>query len=346
VHEGSERSFLFGTAIRVASDHRKQSARRRETHDDAALDAEATSTPTAEELLDQRRARALLDGVLDHMPDDLRSVFVLAELEGMTMSEMADLLAIPTGTVASRLRRARALFEEHLKRKYEHLLGRARAAHGRGWQPDVELCGAEHLEHALAAGRGAVLWVTAFCGPLVPKIALARGGFRVAHLSMPFHGGFSRSRAAVHVLNPWTRRAEDKHLAERVVIPLDGTLGYMRRLREILVANGCVSIAGEHCGRQNVTVPFLDGKEAFATGAWSLARSTGAALLTVRAHRPAPGVYRVVIDPPVAIDPGLARTDGARVVIGELAARLEGSVRAYPADWERWSTIDPAAEPR
>ena len=241
-------------------------------------------------------------------------------------------------------REPRALFVEHLKRKYEHLLGRACDTHRRGWDPEIELRGAEHLQRALAAGRGAVLWVTAFCGPLVPKIALARGGFSVAHLSMPLHGGFSHSCLAVHVLNPWTRLSEDKHLAERVVIPLDGKLGYMRRLREILLANGCVSIAGEHRGRQNVTVPFLDGEQAFATGAWSLARSTGAALLMVQAHRVAPGVYRVVIEPPVAVEPGLSRTASARAVIGELAARLGAWVRAHPADWERWSTIDPAVD--
>ena len=240
----------------------------------------------------------------------------------------------------------RALYVEHLKRKYVHLLGRARDVHARGWQPEIELCGAEHLEQALAGGRGAVLWVTAFCGPLVPKIALARRGFRIAHLSMPVHGGFSVSRAAVYVLNPWTRRSEDKHLAERVVIPLDGTLGYMRRLREILLASGCVSIAGEHRGRQNVTVPFLGETETFATGAWSLARSTGAALLTVHAYSLTPGAYRVVIGPPVAIEPNLTRRDEARAVIGELAARLERSVRAHPADWERWSTIDPVADPQ
>ena len=237
----------------------------------------------------------------------------------------------------------RALFVEHLKRKYEHLLGRARDTHRRGWHPEIEIDGVEHLRRALAAGRGAVLWVTAFCGPLLWKIALARAGFRVAHLSMPFHGGFSYSRLALGVLNPWTRRSEDKHLAERVVIPLDGKLGHLARLREILLANGCVSIAGEHRGKRSVTAPLLGREEAFAIGAWSLARSTGAALLMVRARRVAPGGYRVVIDP-VTIEPGLSPAESAATVVGEFAARLDAWLREHPADWERWSTIDPAAD--
>jgi RNA polymerase sigma-70 factor, ECF subfamily len=114
VPQENERSFLFGTAIRVASDYRKQSARRREVGDDEALAAEPSASPGAEELVDQRRAREMLDQVLDAMPDELRTVLVLAEIEGLTMSETADLLAIPSGTVASRLRRARGVFEEHV----------------------------------------------------------------------------------------------------------------------------------------------------------------------------------------------------------------------------------------
>jgi lauroyl/myristoyl acyltransferase len=237
----------------------------------------------------------------------------------------------------------RALFVEHLKRKYEHLLGRARDTHRRGWHPEIELLGAEHLRGALAAGRGAVLWVTAFCGPIVPKIALARAGFSVAHLSTPLHGGFSYSRLTLRVLNPWTRRSEDKHLAERVVIPLDGKLGHLKRLREILLANGVVSITGEGGSGRSVTVPFLGGERAFATGACYLTRATGAALLMVKAHRVGPGAYRVLIEP-VPAEPGLAPAASARAVLGDLATRLDAWVRAHPADWVRWSTIDPGAE--
>ncbi len=238
---------------------------------------------------------------------------------------------------------AHALFAEHRRRKYEHLLGRARDTLRCGWQPGVELRGLEHLDAALAAGRGAILWTMSFCGPLLPKLALARAGVRITHLSMSFHGGFSPSWAAVRILNPWTRRAEDKHLAERVVIPLDRGLGYVRRLRAVLLGNGVLSIAGEHRGPRNVRLPFLGEETEFATGAWSLARATGAALLTVSANRPRPGAYEVAIGAPVAIPPG--RAGSAELVIGELVRRLEHAVRAHPADWERWSTIDPAEKP-
>jgi RNA polymerase sigma-70 factor, ECF subfamily len=50
--------------------------------------------------------------VLDAMPIELRAVFVLFELEGMTSPEIAAISGLPPGTVASRLRRARERFRE------------------------------------------------------------------------------------------------------------------------------------------------------------------------------------------------------------------------------------------
>jgi RNA polymerase sigma-70 factor (ECF subfamily) len=110
-----ERSFLFGTAMRVASDVRRSAAYRREVaHADAGLDIPDASSP--DELVDQRRARAMLDQVLDAMDIELRTVFVLFELEEMTTAEIASLVGIPHGTVASRLRRAREEFEAKIAR--------------------------------------------------------------------------------------------------------------------------------------------------------------------------------------------------------------------------------------
>lgn len=111
VRVGAERAFLVATATRVAADFRKMQARRREDFDADALGARVSLAPGADELLDRERARLLLDQVLEAMPDELRTVFVFFEFEDMTSGEIAELLELPLGTVASRLRRARETFE-------------------------------------------------------------------------------------------------------------------------------------------------------------------------------------------------------------------------------------------
>jgi RNA polymerase sigma-70 factor (ECF subfamily) len=112
---GRERSFLYGTALRVASDARRAAARRRESGSQP-LELVPASSPDPEELLAEKQARAMLDEILQQMDLDLRAVFVLFELEGMTTVEIAACIEVPVGTVASRLARARKEFSARVKR--------------------------------------------------------------------------------------------------------------------------------------------------------------------------------------------------------------------------------------
>ena len=109
---GRERTFLYGTAVRVAANARRARRRQREVPGEA--DACVSAGPLPDELSDLGRARDLLDEVLDRMPLQLRTVLVLAEVEQLEVSEIATLEGIKLGTAASRLRRARAMFREHL----------------------------------------------------------------------------------------------------------------------------------------------------------------------------------------------------------------------------------------
>ena len=109
IDQGSERAFLFSTALRVASDARRSRARRREVQDEDDLQR-CDPGPSPDEIADQRKARIMLEQVLSALPIDLRAVFVLFELEEMSTTDIATLLDIPIGTVASRLRRAREEF--------------------------------------------------------------------------------------------------------------------------------------------------------------------------------------------------------------------------------------------
>ncbi|WP_437902819.1 sigma-70 family RNA polymerase sigma factor [Sorangium sp. So ce327] len=119
-----ERSFLFGTALGVAANARRAGARRRELCDDGAMAAAADDAPNPEQLIEMKQARALLDDVLDAMEEDLRVVFVLFELEGVPTEEIAAMLGLAKGTVASRLRRAREDFRAIARRVQARALHR------------------------------------------------------------------------------------------------------------------------------------------------------------------------------------------------------------------------------
>jgi RNA polymerase sigma-70 factor (ECF subfamily) len=123
--DGSEKSFLMSTAYRIARATRRAHARRAEVSDEV-LELSEHDAPAPDSILEQKRARELLDEILNAMPIDLRAVFVLYELEALTMAEIADSLELAPGTVASRLRRARADFDARVARVDKRL------AHRRG----------------------------------------------------------------------------------------------------------------------------------------------------------------------------------------------------------------------
>jgi len=145
IETARERSFLFGVAMNVAAHVRRGLARRREVESESlahlgprgdGANEVADPTPLADDQLDRHRARALLDSVLDAMSVDLRTVFVLFEMEEMTMAEIADTLGCPQGTVASRLRRARDEFHKHAQRVRADMERRRRRTFAEACSPD------------------------------------------------------------------------------------------------------------------------------------------------------------------------------------------------------------------
>jgi RNA polymerase sigma-70 factor (ECF subfamily) len=115
VAEGTERAFLFRTALHVAGDAVRTRARSREAANDA-IDAMPDAAPTPEDTVARRRAVASLQEILQGMDEGERAVFVLFELEGLLVREIAEIVELPEGTVASRLRRAREYFHGAVKR--------------------------------------------------------------------------------------------------------------------------------------------------------------------------------------------------------------------------------------
>lgn len=106
----SERGYLFQTCVFVSAHARRTAQRRREVMDEDRVHAEVDRAARPDETAEANETRARLQDILDRMPEELRVVFLLYELERFTMAEISESLSIPPGTVASRLRRAREDF--------------------------------------------------------------------------------------------------------------------------------------------------------------------------------------------------------------------------------------------
>jgi RNA polymerase sigma factor (sigma-70 family) len=108
------RGWLYGVAVRTARGARAVSARRRLREVNVSSVPECTDQ--AQELPDTDVLR-LLDEEVGALPDHLRVVVVLCELEGVSRNEVARRLHIPEGTLSSRLAKARKLLARRLLKR-------------------------------------------------------------------------------------------------------------------------------------------------------------------------------------------------------------------------------------
>lgn len=113
-------ALVFTVARSCALDHlRRQRVRRR--HLRPVTDRDEDTAPAR---ADSRPDRALENRQLDHdlrialeaLPEDQRSAFHLSEIEGLTYAEIADVLGVSSGTIASRKHHAVRKLREHLER--------------------------------------------------------------------------------------------------------------------------------------------------------------------------------------------------------------------------------------
>jgi RNA polymerase sigma-70 factor (ECF subfamily) len=116
----SAKTWLYGIVRRVVSDHRRTLRRRPALASAEAraadVDAVACEEQGPEAFAEQAERVRLLHRLLAELDDDKREVFILAELEGLTLAEIGEALDVNANTIASRLRAARREFEAALDR--------------------------------------------------------------------------------------------------------------------------------------------------------------------------------------------------------------------------------------
>lgn len=116
----SIRTWLFAIVIRVVRDYRR-AYRRKDLPVHAAggptdPDEVAASENNPQEVAAKHEAARLMHELLDRLDDEKREVFVLSELEQMSVPEIAEAVGINLNTAYSRLRAARQEFEQGVAR--------------------------------------------------------------------------------------------------------------------------------------------------------------------------------------------------------------------------------------
>lgn len=81
------------------------------------LDVPDWSSQPLQELLDSE-TRGVMEQGVEKLPEDLRTVFVLRDVEGLSNAEVAEILNLTVAAVKSRLHRARIVLRDRLNRYF------------------------------------------------------------------------------------------------------------------------------------------------------------------------------------------------------------------------------------
>jgi RNA polymerase sigma-70 factor (ECF subfamily) len=107
------RPWLFGFAMRVASEHRRLARHKREVREEREL---ADAAPGADDELALAQRRRVVARALESVDLDKRAVLILHELDDVAAPEIARSLGLPEGTVYSRLKAGRAQLAAAIRR--------------------------------------------------------------------------------------------------------------------------------------------------------------------------------------------------------------------------------------
>lgn len=117
---GNLKSYLISVAIRIWKNRKRKYAWRKRIADTQVFTEEQGmelegETPTPEEQIISREESRLVRDAVDRLPDKIKIPVLLYYMEELSVSQIADLLKIPEGTVKSRLYQARKKLEKELE---------------------------------------------------------------------------------------------------------------------------------------------------------------------------------------------------------------------------------------
>lgn len=210
----------------------------------------------------------------------------------------------------------------------------------------VEIHGLEHLEAALAAGKGAILCSAHFGSHASGLSVLQASGFPVTHIGRWDHNykyPFRRYTAGLSTVKRWfwnTVYAKPvlRYRQRPNIEPWPGRPQVAMQAAAALRANEVVSISIDAAPLESerpraIDVPFLDGQAKLLPGVVTLAQITGAPVLMGFLYRQADYRHQVwEISAPVPLEGETA------AAFGRCVTEVSAAIRANPAHWDLWDT--------
>ncbi len=119
-------TWLYRIAINTAKNHLVSRSRRPPGTDVEVEDAEyyeggaaLRDIETPENALFGSELKAVVEGAIAELPDDLRSAVTLREFDGLSYEDIADIMDCPVGTVRSRIFRAREAIDLRVREQMD-----------------------------------------------------------------------------------------------------------------------------------------------------------------------------------------------------------------------------------
>lgn len=213
----------------------------------------------------------------------------------------------------------------------------------------AELRGLEHLEKALANGKGVILWESnSFGKRVLAKRILHHHGVSVCQVHGQNHlEGFHNSKSwmARNIIGPFFEDCEKPFVKEILYLPTED-LSFNRTLLERLKGNSVLCIAAD--GRQGhkfIPMRLLGHSAFFSTGMVSLAKLSGATILPLFCIREHTEKAAVIIEAPIQIEANGDRERGLERSVRQYAGLLEFYIRRYPEQYLSWRP-SPDREPK
>jgi RNA polymerase sigma-70 factor (ECF subfamily) len=116
------KSWIFRIAYNICQDYFRARGKSSSLEDEREIQEAPEETlsltvPATQKALEQFQMRQCVFGLVNHLPESLRSVIILSDVDEFSQQEIADIIGITVANVKIRLHRARkklkALLEEH-----------------------------------------------------------------------------------------------------------------------------------------------------------------------------------------------------------------------------------------